>query len=260
MLEVFSMVGLTIASLGLVAAIVFGVITLYRTGKEGRKTRDDIQGEIVTSSKAIQEDIATVSDRIQQAIRTDGQETRETIQLDGKETRETIHFDGKETRETIHFDGKETREAIRLDGKETKENPSRQHGSNQPLGAAKPVGHALIYGAGQAGQLLASRIMSKCTYHDTNFKGLKVVGFLDDDSNKWHEPIRITPEGLRETSIFHVFGGSTQLEGILQQQKIDVVLIAISEVAPINLKHVLDVCERTGKAWYRLEFTFTHKP
>jgi UDP-GlcNAc:undecaprenyl-phosphate/decaprenyl-phosphate GlcNAc-1-phosphate transferase len=84
----------------------------------------------------------------------------------------------------------------------------------------------LIYGAGDAGELLLREIL--------NNKNLKYspIGFVDDDPLKKDKVIH----GLR------VFGGNGQLRNICRQQQIEEVLISSPQFTDARIKEILNDC------------------
>ncbi len=105
----------------------------------------------------------------------------------------------------------------------------------------------LIYGAGVSG-LIAKRIIEK----DTRIN-LKVYGFLDDDN-------RISGNRIEGVEVFH----SSELEEILQKNKIRQVIIAIQNLDPEKRTCIVEKCIDAGvevkkvpspKSWINGAFT-----
>lgn len=105
----------------------------------------------------------------------------------------------------------------------------------------------LIYGAGVSG-LIAKRIIEK----DTRIN-LKVYGFLDDDN-------RISGNRIEGVEVFH----SSELEEILQKNKISQVIIAIQNLDPEKRTCIVEKCIDAGvevkkvpspKSWINGAFT-----
>src|SRR3982751_1750527 len=82
-----------------------------------------------------------------------------------------------------------------------------------PTGQTRDGCRILIYGAGDAGELLLRELL--------NNRDLKYapIGFIDDDPNKKGKVIH----GLR------VFGGNGSLQSICREQRIDEILISSSQ-------------------------------
>lgn len=86
----------------------------------------------------------------------------------------------------------------------------------------------LVIGAGQAGRTLARDLL------DNPDLGLVPIGFLDDDS--WRHRIDRLP----------VFGPISRLADIVHAESVDVVVVAIPSLPPIELADVLQRAARTG--------------
>jgi UDP-GlcNAc:undecaprenyl-phosphate GlcNAc-1-phosphate transferase len=97
----------------------------------------------------------------------------------------------------------------------------------------------LIYGAGDAGELLLRELL--------NNRGLKYspVGFLDDDPAKSGKLIH----GLK------VYGGNGDLTSICQQQKVDEVLISISTMSDARLQEIVNFCRSQDILVKRMRIT-----
>lgn len=93
-----------------------------------------------------------------------------------------------------------------------------------------PGVRALIYGAGDAGELLLREM------HNNPHMGYVPVGFADDDPNKAGKRIH----GLR------VFGGNGTFVNICRDNKIDVVLISSVHFKRERVLEILHDCERAG--------------
>ncbi len=89
---------------------------------------------------------------------------------------------------------------------------------------------ALIYGAGEAGQLLAWRLLS----HKEG-RYFKVVGFIDDDRSK---------RGMRIHGI-EVLGGRASLARIVDRHAVDLVILAIANVRGEKLRDIVSVAQET---------------
>jgi FlaA1/EpsC-like NDP-sugar epimerase len=85
----------------------------------------------------------------------------------------------------------------------------------------------LIYGAGDAGEMIV-RDMKHNPYY-----GYAPVGFIDDDPRKLGQRIHGVP----------VLGGRQQLPAIFQRSAPDVVVIALSRVAPAVIRDIVKVLE-----------------
>jgi len=90
---------------------------------------------------------------------------------------------------------------------------------------------AVIYGAGDAGQHLALRLLT----HQAGDK-YDLIGFVDDDPRKRGQRIH----GLA------VLGGSQELSQIVERRQIDLIIIAINEVRGEDLRKILTSAQRTS--------------
>ena len=100
----------------------------------------------------------------------------------------------------------------------------------------EPGPRALIYGAGDLGEsvLRDLRRGQKNT--------LNVVGFLDDDGAKWNHRIHGLP----------ILGGRNLLPDILEDQKIDQVIVAVNHSRGPIIKGLIEMCG--GKDCRRVQF------
>jgi len=96
-----------------------------------------------------------------------------------------------------------------------------------PTPRARDGSRVLIYGAGDAGELLLRELL--------NNRELQYapVGFVDDDPRKKGKVIH----GLR------VFGGNGQLRSLCREQRVDEVLISSSQFSDERVKEILRDCE-----------------
>lgn len=97
-----------------------------------------------------------------------------------------------------------------------------------PAGAAGGR-RVLIYGAGDAGELLLREMRNNLTLQYTP------VGFVDDDPLKRGKVIH----GLR------VFGGNGQLRRVCEEQRVEEVLISSSKFPDERVREILRDCEET---------------
>lgn len=92
------------------------------------------------------------------------------------------------------------------------------------------VKNALILGAGEMGQILAKKIVKDRSL------GYRVVGFLDDDP-------------VKQGQVFHeiaVLGETSKIRGIVQDQKIEEVIIASAKFPAEKILDIITECERYG--------------
>ena len=85
--------------------------------------------------------------------------------------------------------------------------------------SSKVLNRALIYGAGEAGQMMLKEIQRNTTYQ------YKVVGFMDDDTFKHESLISGIP----------VMGGYGDLLNVVSKNQIDLIIVAIPS-APLSIQ------------------------
>ncbi|HEX8492723.1 MAG TPA: hypothetical protein VF658_07785 [Pyrinomonadaceae bacterium] len=105
-----------------------------------------------------------------------------------------------------------------------------------PTAKAREGCRVLIYGAGDAGELLLRELLNN---RDLQYAP---VGFVDDDPNKKGKVIH----GLR------VFGGNGALRSICQEQRVDEVLISSTRVSPERIREIMRDCEEQHVALKRM--------
>lgn len=97
----------------------------------------------------------------------------------------------------------------------------------QALGGHHPSQRVLIVGAGEAGQLLAWRLLTDRAYI--------VVGFMDDDQKK---------QGMRIHGV-KVLGNRHLLLDIVARHRVDLIAIALYNISDEDFREILDICEET---------------
>ena len=95
----------------------------------------------------------------------------------------------------------------------------------------QPGRRAIIYGAGDAGQHLALRLLT----HDAA-EEYELVGFADDDPRKRGQRIH----GLA------VLGGRQELANIVDRHRVDLVIIAMNNVRGPDLRQILASAQKTS--------------
>lgn len=90
--------------------------------------------------------------------------------------------------------------------------------------------HAMIIGAGEAGQVLLRDI-----FHADEVE-YKVCCFIDDNPNKWHRNIEGIP----------IFGGREDILTAVDKYNIDTILLAIPSASREKTRDILDICKETG--------------
>lgn len=95
----------------------------------------------------------------------------------------------------------------------------------------RPRTRVLIVGAGQAGQLLAWRLLN-----EEQSQGWVPIGFVDDDPAKLNMAIHGLP----------VLGDRHAIQNLTVRLGVDLIIIAIHNIAPHDLSDILAICERTA--------------
>jgi UDP-GlcNAc:undecaprenyl-phosphate GlcNAc-1-phosphate transferase len=96
-----------------------------------------------------------------------------------------------------------------------------------PAGSASQGRRALIYGAGDAGELLLRELLNN---RELNYAP---IGFMDDDPKKRGKVIHGFP----------VFGGNGLLHQIIRQQKIEQVVISTPRISEERIAEIVHECE-----------------
>ncbi len=86
----------------------------------------------------------------------------------------------------------------------------------------------LIVGAGETGQLLAGRLQNQSTQYE-------LVGFIDDDPNKWGRKIHGIP----------VLGNRHLIPTIVSEEAVDIIVIAIYYISGRDFRNLLSICQET---------------
>jgi FlaA1/EpsC-like NDP-sugar epimerase len=102
----------------------------------------------------------------------------------------------------------------------------RQLKANRPASATRTV----IYGAGEAGQLVAWRLLTL-----SEGREYELVGFLDDDVQKVGRQIH----GIR------VLGGREDLDRVVTRERADLIVLAMNNVAGEDLRTILTAAQET---------------
>jgi len=94
----------------------------------------------------------------------------------------------------------------------------------------------LIYGAGKLGQQLYREI------HNSPRISGRVVGFIDDDPDKWG--MGITPNGFDTNHRCYILGTRGVLPLLFKSRKIDAIYIAVSNIDNSKLKELYKYCSQ----------------
>lgn len=90
--------------------------------------------------------------------------------------------------------------------------------------------HALIVGAGNCGMLIAKEMMGP------SFAQIKIVGFIDDDPNKYHMSILGLP----------VLGNRYDLPRLVKEKNIHEIIIAMPSVSRTEISEIINLAKTTG--------------
>ena len=90
---------------------------------------------------------------------------------------------------------------------------------------------AVVYGAGELGQLLVRRLR---THADG--RGYRIIGFLDDDPRKHG----LTVHGIK------VVGGRAMLRGFVAKQNVDVIVLAMGSTTGSDVRDILALAQGTA--------------
>ncbi|HEX2908002.1 MAG TPA: nucleoside-diphosphate sugar epimerase/dehydratase [Phototrophicaceae bacterium] len=88
----------------------------------------------------------------------------------------------------------------------------------------------LIVGAGEAGQTLALRLKHRLPAHN-----YQVMGFVDDDPSKYNMYV----EGCK------VFGSRKDIPRVAEEQKIELIVVAIHNISNADFREIFNYCEQT---------------
>ncbi len=94
---------------------------------------------------------------------------------------------------------------------------------------SKEASHAMIIGAGDAGEKLAKEILHSSHVYK------EVMCFIDDDSTKWNRSIHDIP----------VVGGREAIVEAVKKYEIEEILIAMPSVSRKEMAEVLNICKQT---------------
>lgn len=90
--------------------------------------------------------------------------------------------------------------------------------------------HAIIVGAGNCGMLIAKEMMGP------SFAQTKIVGFIDDDNNKYHMSILGLP----------VLGNRYDLPRLVKEKHIHEIIIAMPSVSRTEISEIINLGKTTG--------------
>ncbi|MBU0517779.1 sugar transferase [bacterium] len=113
------------------------------------------------------------------------------------------------------------------------------------------VRRALIYGAGEAGRMLAERFIRSPRL------GVLLVGFLDDNVQYWGKKIRSKSDEVKYA--LPCFGGFEQILEATKSQHIDELFISIPSVPQTRIAEIIRQCEETGIKFFFIPNLFDYK-
>jgi FlaA1/EpsC-like NDP-sugar epimerase len=96
----------------------------------------------------------------------------------------------------------------------------------------------LIYGAGDAGALLAAELRNNSTH------ALTPIGFVDDDRSKRGKRLLRLP----------VFGGMEDLAAAIGREGVEAIVISTTRLTPERLLAIEAICHASGTRLLRLKF------
>ncbi len=113
------------------------------------------------------------------------------------------------------------------------------------------VRRALIYGAGEAGQMLAERFIRSPRL------GVLPIGFIDDNVQFWGKKIRSHSDEVMFK--LPVFGGYDHLFEAASEHHIDEVFISIPSVPQTRIAEIIRHCEEISLKFYFIPNLFDYK-
>ncbi len=113
------------------------------------------------------------------------------------------------------------------------------------------VRRALIYGAGEAGRMLAERFVRSPRL------GVLPVGFIDDNMQFWGKKIRSRSDEVKYE--LPCFGGFDHLTETTRKQHIDELFISIPSVPQTRIAEIIRQCEKIRLKFYFIPNLFDYK-
>lgn len=113
------------------------------------------------------------------------------------------------------------------------------------------VRRALIYGAGEAGRMLAERFIRSPRL------GILPIGFLDDNSKLWDKKVKSRSEEVKFD--LPVVGGFNQMTEATAKYRIDELFISLPSVPQNRIAEIIRRCEQNGLKFYFIPNLFKYK-
>lgn len=113
------------------------------------------------------------------------------------------------------------------------------------------VRRALIYGAGEAGQMLAERFIRSPRL------GVLPLGFLDDNPQFWSKKIRSRSDEVKYN--LPVFGGFDHMLEAASAHQIDELFISLPSVPQTRIAEIIRQCEEYNLKFYFIPNLFDYK-
>lgn len=113
------------------------------------------------------------------------------------------------------------------------------------------VRRALIYGAGEAGQMLAER------FSRSPRLGVLPIGFIDDNAALWGKKIRSKSEEVKFN--LPVFGGFDYMGKASLDHKIDELFISLPSVPQTRIAEIIRQCEEINLKFFYIPNLFKYK-
>ncbi len=113
------------------------------------------------------------------------------------------------------------------------------------------VRRALIYGAGEAGQMLAERFVRSPR------QGVLPLGFIDDNQNLWGHDVRSKSDEVKYR--LPVLGGFDQMEEAASALHIDELFISLPSVPQTRIAEIIRHCEEIDLKFFFIPNLFEYK-
>lgn len=113
------------------------------------------------------------------------------------------------------------------------------------------VRRVLIYGAGEAGQMLAERFVRSSRL------GILPLGFLDDNEQLWGKKIRSRSDEVKYN--LPVFGGFDHMEEATSKHNAEELFISLPSVPQTRIAEIIRQCEEINLKFYFIPNLFDYK-
>lgn len=113
------------------------------------------------------------------------------------------------------------------------------------------VRRALVYGAGEAGQMLVERFVRSPRL------GILPIGFIDDNKDLWEKKIRSKSDEVKYN--LPVIGGFHQMAEAAKSNNIDELFISLPSVPQTRITEIIRHCEEIDLKFYFIPNLFEYK-